>query len=131
MAQKASKIIGRKDETVPSGAVRVRFVTDTYERAKIPSGSRAFHTTRIDWLTTTLQAALRESATQENGFDLEITDPDSETVLIYVRYAPDVNRTIMNMSIETAHKVIESTVKSYGWQDWVKVKEDVAIFKSK
>jgi hypothetical protein len=67
----------------------------------------------------------------ESPFVLSITDPDSETIVIYVRYFSNVERTIMNKSIDTAHHVIDATVKSYGWQDWVKVKEDVAMVKAK
>jgi hypothetical protein len=51
--------------------------------------------------------------------------------VIYVRYSSNVDRAIMNKSIDTAHYVIDTTVKSYGWQDWVKVKEDVAMVKAK
>jgi hypothetical protein len=85
--------------------------------------------TRIDWLTTTLQAALRQDLTVENGFSLDIAEPDSETVLIYVRYLPNVDRTIMNMTIDTARKVIQTTAQSYGWDGWVKIKEDVEMGK--
>jgi hypothetical protein len=62
---------------------------------------------------------------------MEITSGDLETVVIYVRYAPNTDREIMNTYINSAHYVIETTVKAYGWQDWVKVKEDVAMRKAR
>jgi hypothetical protein len=96
---------------------------------KVSPGAQLYTPTRIDWLTTTLQASLRDSELETNRFQLEITSPDSETILIYVRYLPDVNRTIMNMSIDTARKVIEMTAKSYGWDGWLKVREDVQLQK--
>ena len=104
-------------------------LTPTSAQNKFHPGAEPFTPTRIDWLTTTLQAALREEPTQDNDFDLQITYADPETLLIYVRYAPDVERRRMNKSIDTAHKVIAITVKSYGWEQWVKVKEDVEPYK--
>lgn len=96
--------------------------------AQVPSpGNAPYIPTRIDWLTTTLQASLRTDMTTENKFQLEITSPDSETILIYVRYLPDVDRQTMNISIDGARKVIAITVLGYGWTKWLKVKEDIAM----
>jgi hypothetical protein len=92
---------------------------------KLSPGLQPFTPTRIDWLTTELQASLRDDDLYNNRYELQITTPDPETVLIYVRYMPDVDRTIMNSAIDTARKVIQITVKSYGWDDWVKVREDI------
>jgi hypothetical protein len=92
-------------------------------------GSQPFTPTRIDWLTTTLQASLRDESLQTGGFDLQITSSDPETVVIYVRYSTDVNRKAMNISMDAARKVIELTAKRYGWEKWVKVREDVQLLK--
>jgi hypothetical protein len=86
--------------------------------------------TRIDWLTTTLQASLRVEMTEENKFVLNITSPDSETILIHVRHLPNVNREIMNIYIDAARKVIQIVAKKYGWSKWLKVREDVQIGKA-
>ena len=88
-------------------------------------GLQPYTPTRIEWLAVTLQAALREDATEEKPFMLNIVVLDSETVLIHVRYLPTVDRKVMNMSIDTARKVIHITASSFGWDDWVKIKEDV------
>lgn len=104
-----------------------------YARAvpqKTLPGSERFSPTRIDWLTTSLQANLRDELTQERGFSMDFTfhGDDPDTVLIYVRYLPDmspVDRQVMNMEIETARTVIESNAKRYGWENWVKIKEDI------
>jgi hypothetical protein len=93
-------------------------------------GAQPFTPTRIDWLTTTLQASLRDEQMETNGFQLQITSPDSETILIYVRYLPDVNRQVMNISIDTARKVIQITARSYGWDKWVKIREDIQLGKA-
>lgn len=92
-------------------------------------GAKPYTPTRIDWLVTSLQASLREERMDSDGFQLEITSPDPDTVLIYVRYLPTVDRTVMNMDIDAARKVIDITTKSYGWQNWVKVREDVQMTK--
>ena len=64
-------------------------------------------------------------------FSLNIVQSDHETLLVFVRYQPNVNREIMNASIDTARQVIMSTAKSYGWDKWVKVKERVEMVKPK
>jgi hypothetical protein len=94
-------------------------------------GSEPFVPTRIDWLTTTLQASLRTDATETEGYDLEITSPDPETILIYVRYSPTVNRQAMNITLDAARKVIDITAKSYGWDSWLKVREDIQLAKTR
>ena len=95
----------------------------------LPPGLRPFTPTRIDWLTTTLQADLRDDELERNGFELLITSPDSETILIFVRYQPNVNREVMNLSINTARQVIQMTAKRYGWDKWVKIREDIQLGK--
>jgi len=93
---------------------------------KTHPGAVAYVPTRIEWLTVSLQAALRDySSLDQSGYLLDITNPDSETVMIFVRYTPDVKRDEMNLAIDTAHKVIKTTAESYGWDRWLKVKEQV------
>lgn len=96
---------------------------------KVSPGAQPFTPTRIDWLTTTLQASLRDDELRTTGFSLDITSPNPETILIYVRYLPGVNREVMNMYIDSARRVIQITAKSYGWDEWLKVREDVQLVK--
>jgi len=63
----------------------------------------------------------------ENGFQLEITSPDPETILIYVRYLADVDRQAMNIVIDADRKVIKITARSYGWDKWLKIREDIQL----
>ena len=108
--------------------IHIRICICTIPKAFTRRG--ALYPPRIHWLTTTLQASLREDALQTDGYQLLITSPDSETILIYVRYMPDVNRRVMNLSIDTARKVIQITAKSYGWDKWVKIREDIQLGES-
>ena len=96
---------------------------------RLSPGSRPFTPTRIDWLTTRLQASLRDDSLQTGGFYLNITSSDPETVVINVRYSSEVNRKAMNISIDAARQVVQLTAKEYGWEKWVKVREDVQLLK--
>jgi hypothetical protein len=111
---------------VVSASVSV-FVFANAHAQRLSPGVQPFVPSRIDWLTTTLQASLRDDQMQTTGFQLQITSPDPETVLIFVRYLPDVNREVMNTSIDAARQVIQITAKSYGWEKWVKVREDIQL----
>src|SRR2546425_564385 len=97
------------------------------QRRAAHPGAEPYIPTRIDWLTTTLQASLR---TEESKFTLNIANSDSETILILVRYRPDVDREIMNLSVDAARQVIRITAKSYGWNGWLKVREDIQMKKA-
>ena len=99
------------------------------DRTASRPGLQPYVPSRIEWLTTTLQASLRTDLTEETKFVLQITSPDSETILIYVRYLPDVNREVMNINIDSAREVIRITARSYGWDKWLKVREDIQMGK--
>jgi hypothetical protein len=98
---------------------------------KTPEGAQPFTPSRIDWLTTTLQASLREDQIETDGYLLQITSPDPDTILIYVRYLPTVNREAMNIGIDAARHVIRTTAKSYDWDTWLKVREDIQMVKAR
>ena len=96
---------------------------------RLSPGSRPFTPTRIDWLTTRLQASLRDDSLQTGGFYLNITSSEPETIVIRVDYLPTVNREAMNISIDSTRQVIAVVAKVYGWEKWVKVREDVQLLK--
>ncbi len=105
------------------------FVFGNAQTQKLSPGSQPFTPTRIDWLTTTLQASLRDDSMETSGYYLQISLSDPETVLIVVRYLPTADRKAMNISIDAARQVIELTAKRYGWEKWVKIREDVQLAK--
>jgi len=88
-------------------------------------GSEPFTPTRMDWLIVELQACCRHDGLSVEGFDLQFTNPDPETVLIYVTYLPTVDRAAMSVTIDSVKRVVDIKARSYGWQNWVKVREDV------
>jgi hypothetical protein len=92
-------------------------------------GFQPYTPTRIEWLALSLQSNLRQDATVDSPFSLNVVNSDHETILILVRYQPNADREIMNMSVETAREVTQITAKSYGWNSWVKIKERVEMVK--
>lgn len=106
-----------------SASVSALVFSKTVPRAVSP-GLEPYTPTRIDWLTTTLQADLRDDELQTNGFYLQITSPDQETILIYVVYESTVNREAMNITIDAARQAIQMAAKRYGWDKWVRIREE-------
>ena len=96
------------------------------EPAKASHPGQARYTpTRMEWLTTTLQAQLRKDMTDSSKFLVQIVARDSETLVMYVRYLADVNKAAMDIQLNANREVIKLTTKAYGWDKWVKVTEDI------
>lgn len=92
-------------------------------------GLQPYTPTRIEWLALVLQSQLRQDFTPDSPFALNVINTDHETILIFVRYQPHVDREILNMTVDTAREVAQITTKSYGWSSWVKIKERVEMVK--
>lgn len=109
------------------------FLVSTALAQSIPSkpGLQPYTPNRIEWLALLCNDQLRQNSSVDFPFSLNIVQSDHETLLIVVRYQPNVNREIMNATIDTARQVIMITAKSYGWDKWVKVKERVEMVKPK
>ena len=99
-------------------------------------GLTSYTPTQIEWLALTMRASLRQDASTDYPYSLDIILVDHETLLIVVRYHPPkngrahptVSPEIMNRTIDTAREVIMSTAKSYGWDEWVKIRESVEMY---
>lgn len=94
-------------------------------------GLQPYIPTRIEWLALVSNDQLKQDATVDMPFSLSVVATDHETLLIFVRYQPNVDREPMNKMIETARDVIMITAKGYGWEKWVKIKERVEMVKPK
>jgi hypothetical protein len=92
-------------------------------------GTVLFTPTRSQWLILNLEAMFRSPAIGQSGFGIDFarSAEDSETIVILVRYAPNVSRPEMNAAIDRARNAVQLMANYYGWQDWVKIKEDVAM----
>ena len=91
-------------------------------------GLTPYTPTKIEWLALTMRAKLRQDASTGSPYSLDIIPVDHETLLIVVRYHPTMSREIMSGTIDTAREVIRSTAKSYGWDNWVKIRERVEMY---
>lgn len=93
-------------------------------------GSQPYTPTKIEWLALEMNSDLRQDASADSPFLLSVVQVDHETLMIYVRYLPTVDREIMNGAIDTARKVIMMGAKRYGWDKWVKIRERVEMHPS-
>ena len=69
---------------------------------------------------------------QADGFNADGTfisfvASQSDTISIVMRYSPDVNRDGINVMVDTERKMVQQIVKNYGWDKWVKIREDVKV----
>lgn len=74
-----------------------------------------------------VRSQLHQDASADSPFFLSVVHVDHETLLISVRYLPTVNREMMSSTIDSTRKVIMATAKSYGWENWVKIREQVEM----
>jgi hypothetical protein len=94
-------------------------------------GLTPYTPTKIEWLALDVRSQLQQNASVDSPFFLSVVHVDYETLLIVVQYLPTVNRETMNSAIDSARKVIMATARSYGWDNWVKIREQVELSPSK
>jgi hypothetical protein len=105
-------------------------IENAQEHANIGPGEQPYIPTRIEWLALDLQTKLPNN----NGFSalrrfsIGIGPDYPDTILIVVCYYPDVDRQLMKTEIENYHKAINIRAKKFGWDNWVKIREDVRLF---
>ncbi len=110
--------------------VIITFLTVTWAQDRFSNleGSKPYTPSRLEWLAVELNANLRISMSVNNGYLMNFAAIEKEdAVLIYVRYLPKVNREAMNISINSAREVISIKTKQYGWNSWLKVREDIQM----
>jgi hypothetical protein len=93
-------------------------------------GLTSYTPTKIEWLALAVHSQLRQDSSADRPFVLSVVQVDHETLLIFVRYHPTVNREMMNSTIGNAREVILETATSYGWDKWVKIRERVEMYPS-
>jgi len=102
-----------------------------FAETRTKPGLEPYTPTRMEWLILDLQANGRHEMTALDAYGLNFVSPDNETVVIFVRYSPKVSREAMNIGVDTARRLVESTAKGYGWQSWVKTREDIKMVQPK
>jgi hypothetical protein len=104
--------------------------TTNEQQTQNKPGITPYTPTKIEWLALAVNSQLRQDSSADRPFSLSVVQVDHETLLIVVRYHPTVNREMMNRTIGTAREVIMITAKSYGWDKWVKIREQVEMYPS-
>ena len=87
--------------------------------------------TKIEWLALDVRSQLQQNVRADSLFSLSVVHVDHETLLIVVRYPPTVNREMMSSAVASARRIIMTTAKSYGWENWVKIREQVEMSPSR
>jgi len=90
-------------------------------------GDKSFTPTRLEWLVLEVNTLSRVDFTSGHKFGMEVQGGGPDTVLVFVRYQPTVNREVMNTAIEGMRREINSAAKRHGWESWVKIREDVKL----
>jgi hypothetical protein len=90
-------------------------------------GLTPYTPTKIEWLALDVRSRLQQETSTDRSFVLSVVHVDHETLLISVQYLPSVNRDMMNSAIQSARKIIMTTGRSYGWENWVKIREQVEM----
>ena len=112
------------------GVIVLASVVYAQESVSELEGGKPYTPSRLEWLAVELQAYYRVDPKLDLGFSIDFFPSENEdAILIYVIYFPNVNRQLMNMSINSARKRISMIVKSRGWSSWLKVKEQVEMAK--
>lgn len=94
-------------------------------------GAQPYIPSRLEWLAVEMNAGSRVPLSLEDGYSMDFVPlENNNTIVIYVRYMPKVNREIMNMNINGARKVIDIISKARGWSSWLKIKENVEMLES-
>jgi len=93
-------------------------------------GLVSYTPTRIEWLALKVNSIANRRISTDFPYNLDIIETDHETLLIRVVYYPypSANRQVINLEIDSAREVITSMAKSYGWEKWIKVREEVVMY---
>ena len=111
-----------------SAFVLILTTAPSAQERKRNEGDMPYTPSRLEWLAVDLNAQLRTDLTETTGYQLQLIPiAGRDTILIFVRYLPSVDREAMNMGIDAARKVIAIESKSYGWSTWLRVKERVEM----
>jgi hypothetical protein len=91
-------------------------------------GWKPYTPSKLEWLSVDLNSRMRADITVDSQFMLCFLPIEKEdTIVIYVKYLPSVNRASMNIAINGAREVIAIEAKSKGWSSWLKVREKIEM----
>lgn len=105
--------------------------SDLFNRLKSP-GLQPYTLTRIEWLITHFETHYSYRFS-DYGFDLGFTfkGDEPETIIISCLYLPTADRVKVNKAINQRKSFLKQYAENRGWQDWLKIKEDVEMMEYK
>ncbi len=128
--QAGMKVCVRGECTIERDQQATRDTRNEQETPNRP-GLTPYTPTKIEWLALDVRSQLQQNVSADSLFSLSVVHVDHETLLIVVRYPPTVNREMMSSAVDSARRIIMTTAKSYGWENWVKIREQVEMSPSK
>lgn len=85
-------------------------------------GLEEYTPTRLEWLANMLNTLFHFHELREKGGDLfYMGGGDGKSIIVVVKYSPDVPKEFMDITISTAKEVAVRLAKIYGWDSWVEI----------
>jgi len=101
-----------------------------YAQSQAPKlGLQTYTPTRIEWLTVMLNSLFRKDLSTDSLFTLHFASQGADTLVVKVSFHPDTNRQLVNLTTQMAREGAERTIKSYGWDSWARVIEQVEVLR--
>ena len=89
-------------------------------------GLEHYTPTKLEWLAVTVNTGLSHRYSVAEPYHLQVIPIHNEdTLLIHVRYHPQLNREVLNIALDSAREVIHIHARSKGWNSWLKVRERI------
>jgi len=92
-------------------------------------GTTPYTPTRLEWLEIQSWIAVKEDTVDVgtgSGMTVDTIGRTPDSIVLTVRYMPNMPRDAMNEIIERKKQVIRALAKGYHWDSWLKIEEDVA-----
>jgi hypothetical protein len=111
-----------------AGALLLSVCLGIAQNRALRFGSQPYTPTRLEWLAVELNSSLRVELSTDSQYSMDFVPiAKDDAILIAVTYLPGVQREVMNITIESAKKLIDLESKARGWTAWLKVQEHVEM----
>lgn len=108
-------------------AILATYVTTANSQKDGNFGSQSYTPSRVEWLTVVLNSSLRKDITADSLFAINFVSQGADTILMKVAYSPDTDRKLLNLTTQMARDGANSVIKSYGWEKWFRIVEQVEM----
>jgi hypothetical protein len=95
--------------------------------AHASEGSEPYSPSKLEWFAMDMNVSSKTDISDGGMMMMFVGLEKSNEVLIYVRYLPSADRELINTRIKNARELIKIRAKNYGWDNWLKIKEDVKM----